>query len=421
MIDEDRLFLTATNGNVSHTCGNIASFITEYFKSHFRKGFFKETKTTTSIAVRQFKNIKKHLIEYKMSKPYLIVQPKLIPDRTDANVEMFRRLYGTNMHDLLTNDAACKFFKDMEKDIIVDFAIERLKMSFEFTMVFDTEYQQYNVAMHINNNFRIEHPYYIPCIIENIIPENIIRLISQQSGIPILDEDGSPYRFLDYMNTVSNLPITLELQPATGKYRFHLMMPISLFVQFDQFDVSDPEYENMSIDSCPITMRLNMEFNYPSRYFFISNQQPPNYSNEEAMSEEYDDVDQQYRFYYTLKQTIIPEEDENRKAFQRMVTFTVDDNDEDSIDIKSLFTRDQINLMNILKNDGRSIDELFNLVIYEDGNLFNRENYEVDYDKLLLKVFNTKEIMTYKLCIYMDNKIMNDYILRLHKEQQKIW
>lgn len=417
MLNVDKLVVTSTNGNISHTCGNIASFITDYFKSHFKKGFFKETSTTTSIAVRQFKNIKKHLIEYKMSKPYLIVQPKLIPDRTDANVEMFRRLYGTSMHDLLTKDAACKFFKDTENDIIVDFAIERAKMSFEFTMVFDTEYQQYNVAMHINNNFRIEHPYYIPCIIENIIPENIIRLISFKSGVPVLDKNGSPYDFLDYLNTVSNLPITLELQPATGKYRFHMMMPISLFVMFEQFDVSDPEYENKSIDSCPITMRLNMEFNYPSRYFFISDCLPPNYSNQEAIEGEYDDIDQKYRFYYTLKQTVIPEEDENRKAFQRMVTFTIDNDEEDEIDIKSLFTLEQLDLINIMKKDNRDIDELFNIIIYEDGDLFEKENYEVDYDNLILKVYNTKSIRTYKLCIYMSNKIMNDYILRLHKKQ----
>lgn len=54
---DDRYFISAINCNIAHTCGNICSVITQYFKSKFSKDFFTNTHLTTEIAIKQFKKI----------------------------------------------------------------------------------------------------------------------------------------------------------------------------------------------------------------------------------------------------------------------------------------------------------------------------------------------------------------------------
>src|SRR5574344_1780143 len=216
-----RVGFATVNGDLAHTCGNITSVVFEDFKNHFPNNFFKTEHVSTRLSIRQFKSIKR-LIDFKKQKPIVSIQPRLEVERNEEMVDAIRHLYGTNIQDVLRPEYHnAKFFKDTENGIFVDFGIDRLKMSFDFNVLVSTEFQQYNISMHMRNRFRLGHPYYLPTNLEYHIPDSIIKKISKDSGIPIKSEqDGTIIEFITYLNKISNIPITYQYQTSTGDYKF---------------------------------------------------------------------------------------------------------------------------------------------------------------------------------------------------------
>ena len=415
---EDRRYITAINGNIAHTCGNVCSIITEDIKSKFKPNFFKNIHKTSEIAVSQFKKIN-DLSEYKWEKPYLIVQPKLlISDPTENHIDIWRRMYDTNIYDITRqSEETAKFFCDSEKGLLIDYAIERVKMAFHFTMYLSTSYQQYNIAAEICNKFRLENAYYKSAIIENIIPDVIIKRLSEDAGIPVRDENGSPNKFLAYLNNKSRIPITLEFQPATGKYRFRLMGQINLLMAYRNLDISEGETDNMTQDNFTIDLDVNMEFNYPSRFFYITDfdNKPTDDITRYKEIEEDEEETQDIGFFYTLQRCIIPDNDVNDRQLKIILALEIENNDIDEVDLTPLIENEYAEVLEQLKSNSVPLNSFINIIVYENDEPLNEKNYSYDLEKKILILKNTKNYETYRIALYVDNVILNEHKLRNYK------
>lgn len=411
-----KLIMNSVNANLAHTCGNITAIIAEEFKSRFPKNYFRYEHVATRLAFRQFAPIRK-VVDFKKQKPILAYQPKLILDRDDRNIDMIRRLYSTTIYDMLRPDYHnVKFFKDTDKGIYIDFSVDRLKMNYEFTVIVGSEYQQYNTALNMQNKFRFEHPYYINAgagaNIETLIPKCIISQISKDSGIPILDQDNNPKPFLDYLNKISNIPITFEFQPATGNYQFFMVIRTNIYMNYTSFSVSDGEKDGQISDSYPITLQLEIEANYPNCFYYLS-------ENKDRTSFETNDENEltnneDIRLYYTFQRTIVPDRDEYDNAMYLTLSFKVEDN-MDEIDISGLFTKLHKKIMDGIKSDYKAASKFINIVVYEDGELMCPEDYYADWNEYKLKLKNVDIKLTYRMVIYIDSLLVNNYKLRHHE------
>ena len=412
---DDRKYISAVNGDIAHTCGNVCAIITDDLVSKFRPKFFKHIHKTSEIAVTQFKKLKDYDIsEFKWSKPFLIVQPKLlITDPTDAHIDIWRRMYGTNMYDITRQtEETAKFFCDSEKGILLDYSIERVKMAFHFIMEFSTQYQQYNAAAKIVNTFRLENAYYKPAIIENIIPDNIIKRISEDSGIPIRDSNGSPNKFLSYLNNKSRIPITLEYQPATGQYRFRLMGQINLLMAYRNLDVTDGGNENMVQNDFNIEMDVHMEFNYPSRFFYVTDfdNKPTGIDREPNEIEPIEN--EETGFFYTMQRCIIPDNDVHDKQLKIVLAIELDNEERDTIDFSTLLEEEYIEVLKKLKEDNIPLTRFINIVVYENADPFDIKKYSFDLETKILTLHDTSIYNTYRIALYVDNVLLNEYKLR---------
>lgn len=408
------LTLSTINANVAHTCGNITSIIFEEFKSKFPKDFFKTEHIATRIAIRQKQNIKR-LVDFKKQKPMVAVQPRFIVERPEFNIDMYRRLYGTRMYDLIRPDYSdIKFFKDPKRGVYIDFSVDRQKMSFEFNIVVSTEFQQYNTAAHMQNTFRIEHPYYINdgdgATIETVIPECIINQLSEDSGIPIKDDKGSIVTFLDYLNKISNIPISYEYQTSTGVYRFFLVIKTNILMTYNSFNISDGDKDNQSSDYFPITLQLDVEFNYPNAFFYLSkNPNPENIQKAEGISMESDNT-----LFYTFQRTLISDRDEEDRELYTSFACLAEDKETDTIPIKEIFHEEQLDLIFKLLQENR-IDEYINIKMYRDGELLDPSQYYIDWVTYDIVLKNPSSKYTYRAACYVNNTIMNHYLLKFHK------
>lgn len=418
----DKKFMSFANVNLAHTCGNVCAVTKDIFKSNFPDNFFKYENVSTEVAVKQFKKIK-NFRDFKYQKPYVLMEPKILfADPTEAHIDFYRRLYGVNVTDVLrpTRQRA-KFFYDEDKGSVMDFTVERLKMSFQFTIVLSTEYQQYNVAGHMINSLRIEHPFYQSVMLETIIPDSLIKLVSNEAGIPVYDEDGKPFKFLNYLNSRSNIPIVVEFQPATGFYKFRMVNKTTLLMKYTNLDVGDGDGDGMIKDSYPISINVDMEFNYVSGFVFVAEkEQAPtfdlNVGSDSERSEAYlsDTVlSLDSTIFHTIQKVIIPNYDASERKLKEVIAF-ISEAEEDEIDLHSVLETEYIDIMKKLKEEGVPYSIFININIYEDEKPKNDEDYFIDYETLTLKIKKTKEYMTYRMAIYVNSDYLNEYRLRNH-------
>lgn len=421
--DDLRFNISTVNANLAHTCGNASSLVFNMFKKFFPKDFFKSEHVNTRLAIRQFQDIRR-TIDFKKQKPIVAMQPRVQVDLSEFNIDMWHRLYGTSIYDLVRPGYYdVKFFKDEQKGIIVDFAVERLKMSFEYTVVVSTEFQQYNVLAHMKNNIRIEHPFYEEGVtLETVLPECIVSQISKDSGIPVKDENGSVKPFLDYMNKISNIPITYGLQTSTGVDRFFMVVTTNLWLNFNGLSMSDGDRDGQTSDYFPIQLQLDTEFNYPSVFYYLNknttSEDAPAIDNTDSTTDETMIMNGKIDMHFTMQKDIIPQYDDNRNEIYLSCTFDVDvdenEDKEDRTDISSLFLKEQTDLINEMLTQDKDPSEYMNIVVYINSDILDKDMYEIDWVTKELVIKHPSNLYTYRLACYTNKSIMNDYILRHH-------
>ena len=73
-------------------------------------------------------------------------------------------------------------------------------MEFDVMIILDTVMEQLNAVNGFKNRVRQDMNFNLETALEAFIPQNIIDLLSHNSGIPVFDENNKVKRFLDYMN-----------------------------------------------------------------------------------------------------------------------------------------------------------------------------------------------------------------------------
>ena len=413
--------ISTINGDIAHTCGNVSAIVFNDFKRHFPKDYFKYEFVNTKLAFRQFTNIKR-VVDFKRQKPLVAMQPKLIVDNSEFNIDMWHRLYGTSLYDIIhdNNNNAVKFFRDEAHDAIIDFFVERMRMSFNFTIMVSTEYQQYNVMAHMKSSFRIDHPYYLEEMqLETLIPDGIIKQLSEDSGIPIIDETLGVKPFLDYINEISNIPVIYGLQGATGKYRFFMVVTTNIWMNYNNFNISDGEKDGQISDHFPLEIQLDVEFNYPSAFYYLSKHKRKEISNIDS-EDGLLGSDRNIEMHLTFNRTLIPERDEFNNQLYISCVVECDDLEEDSVDISSLFTEEQAKVCLQMIMDGKNPNPLIRFIVYEDEFKMHPDRIYVDWIAKELRLSNTKKNRSYRIAVYINNRLFNDYLLRHHDYTNKI-
>lgn len=405
-----RVTLSTVSANFAHTCGNVTSIIFNDFKDHFPKNFFKKTNINTRIALRQFQDIRK-TVDLKIQKPFFSVQPKLIVEDPEFNIDFTHKLYGNNLFDLARPDYMnVKFFKDPNKGICVDFNVDRTKLAFEFNILVSTEFQQFNTVAHMKNTFRIGHPYQVPATLETVLPECIVEKISEESGVPIKDKSGSVIPFLRYMNTISNIPITYGRQTSTGTDRFFMVIRTNIFMTYSDLSISD-DNEGQSSDKYILQMQLETEFNYPSVFYYLSHNGQHIESNESELS-----MDNTVQLHYTIQRTLIPERDNDNYVLFLTCAYDIDtDEDADRTPIGDLIIEENREIVKNLKHNKKPIDHFIHVLLYEDGRIMNNhDEYYIDWEteEIVISMPNKKK--TYRLAIYLNQSLLNAKVLESH-------
>lgn len=407
-----KLALSAINCDMAYTYGNVTALVTELVKRYFPNNFFKDVHIDQEVALRRFQNIRNKM-DLKRMKPFLSIQSKFNIDPTAYNNDMIRRLFTQSLYDLLRPDYYDhKFFKDLKNNIYIDYSVESAQMDYSFKIFVSEQYTQLNVVTQVRNTIPFGHPFDLPVTMEIVIPPVVIKHISDDSEIPIKDDKGSVQPFLDYLNTISKEPITYKLETSKGAYNFFIVMDNTLRLRFENLDMDEGDTVGQTKDNFGVSFTANAQFKYPSSFYYISKnkiEEDPKFDIRGDLSGDTNTLE----LYFSFGNELIPEEMEDGKVKLSSATFKISKIDEE-VDIKEILPSNLVECVNGLK-DKIDYKQIIDIFMYKDSLCCDESDYEFTED-LKIKFSNGDPNAYYKVVVYVDNLVYNDYVIRNTKQ-----
>lgn len=258
--------------SLAHTCGNVTSIMCDYVKKLFPQDYFRSTVISSSISYRQISIFRMKGKEFfKRDKPFLIIRPRIVLDDSDAFLKgslLTERMYDNP--DTTSYGNLQYFIQDVENDVEVKFLLNRMKMTFDVTIVFESMIEQVNMSSYLKNRIPIAHPFFIDSYLEAFVPKEILSILSKAVNIPMVDEKGKVKPFLDYLNGHSAYPITYKVQDSTGLDEYFRFYPVRIDTEFSDLNLDDGSKRGFDYDTFTTTFSITTEFWGTGLYYIFT-------------------------------------------------------------------------------------------------------------------------------------------------------
>lgn len=250
--------LTISNPSIVHTFGNVACVAMNYIQSFFPEDFFTKTHISTKMSHRQLNVYRAGTGFWKNKKPMLVLRPRI---DFDSSSNWF---YGSAMMSRMTHSSSPMEFGDLvpiihdpENAVDVQFLWNRYRIVYDVAIIVDTYNAQINIMNDLRNRLNIEYPYRIKTVLEAYIPKSVIFSIADYMEI----DHNDTAKILEYLNTVSTVPITYKIHDGSGTEEFFMMYPTSIESIATDLTPDDGETRGIIADTFTISLSLSMEFN----------------------------------------------------------------------------------------------------------------------------------------------------------------
>ena len=402
----------ALMSSISHTYGNALAFMQNYIINLFPKDLFKTIHVNSKIAHRQIRSTG---FEYvKKAKPMIIFRPRIGDPNDDrflkgtAMIERQGDLYSTWG---LTN--LMPFMDDPSKDISLKFQMNRNVLYVDCVLIFSTLMQQIDFVHYIQNAVRLNIPFSLHTCFESYLPQEMLKIISDISGVQLYDDKGSTKEFLSYMQGNSKYPITFKFQGSSGTKEFYRYYPVNIETIISDLSWDDGEKVGHVMNQYQVSFSVRMEFNSNGFYYIFSDHLFTDYNN--------------LPITYPDDTTIIPiftdvilKEDLNLKEGWRLYNSASCkiDNPNDTICIDELLNDSIRKVMKYHRDNGVLFFEFLDIKVRRQGEILKEgEEYTIDYETMTVHFHRQSPYYTYKFLICINVEYINDFIKDIFKLQ----
>jgi hypothetical protein len=195
---------------------------------------------------------------WKNKKPMLVLRPRIDFDSSS------NWYYGSTMMSRVTHSSSPMEFGDLvsilhdpDNAVEVQFLWNRYKIIYDVAIIVETYNSQINIMNDLRNRLNIEWPHRIKTVLEAYIPKSVIYSVTDYMGIDRNDTAS----ILEYLNTISTVPITYKLHNGSGNEEFFMMYPTSIESISSDLTPDDGETRGIVSDTYTISLALSMEFN----------------------------------------------------------------------------------------------------------------------------------------------------------------
>jgi hypothetical protein len=401
--------------SLAHTYGNMASFVTEYIKSLFPKNYFSTVHINSALAFKQIslhRSLNKEI--FKKSKPMLIIRPRIEFGDTDvflSGTYLTNRITDNYMEPDLSN--LQKFFIDTDKGLEIKFLLNRLKMSFDISIITETQLDQINQANFLQNRIRQNRPFFLYTSLESYIPRDLVTLLSKDTSISMTDENGSIKTFVDYFNAHSIYPLTYKIKNSSGNNEFFRFYPAEIDTMFTGLSIDDGSKKGQVFDQFVTTFTMTTEFYSAGFYYYFS----PFIGNvtDYTISINADDT---IIPIFTVPNIYSEKIGENWEIYISIMYTVNEQNVDDELDISGVIDEGMKSIIETHIKEDMDLNRFMAIFVMKDNiMLTGNTDYELDLTKFILTTHNGDVDSTYRFVIQIDRLYVNNYI----SERQKLY
>lgn len=395
--------------SISHTYGNVLAWFQQYMLSLVPENTFKTIHVSSKIAHRQIRSTNHEFL--KKSKPMIIFRPRIADmneERFLKGTPMIEKQYG--LYSTWGNSTLQPFMDDPKHDISVKFQQNRSVMNIDVTMIFTTLLAQMDFVHYLQNAIVWGGDNFISTCLEGYLPEDMLKIISDLSEVPLYDKDGSSKEFVEYMNNNSNMPVTYKLSGASGNKEFYRYYATDISTIFQDLSWDDGEKEGHIMKSYQITFSVRLEF-FTTGFYYIFND---NIYDLKLPSTPYTE-DGRIIPVFT---DIFAKEDLNLQPGwhifnQASCRLEVP---KDKVNIKEMFNRSILKAIEYHQENGLPLVEFLDIKIRRQGFLIREgKDYKIDYKDLVVYFNNNSTYYTYKILICINIGYINDMMKTIYK------
>lgn len=394
-------------GSAAHTYGNALAIGQKWILDLFPNNTFKTIHVNSKIGHRQILSTPHEFL--KKSKPMIIFRPRIDYDgdrfmNHTFITEKLADVYNRGPHTDLQ-----PFFMDGKNQVAIKYTLNRYLMYIDVVIVVGSLIQQINYVQYLRNSCRMNIPFDINCFLESYLSKDLMSLVSELSGVPMMDEMGGTKDFLDYLNSNSAYPITYKLQGSTGSDEYYRYYPTKIITQLSDISTDDGERTGQVVSNYQISFTMKMEFwGTGFNYLFsdkIHKTPKPPIPKDGTLIPIYTDV--------------ILHEDLNLSPGWNIYNHATCRLDcaEDSVEIAGLVNASIREAIRYYRQNGLPLLDIIDIRVRRQGELIiPMKDYEVDWDNLSIR-FHNKEFgfYTYNIIIIIDTLRINDLIKEVFK------
>lgn len=387
----------------------------KFFKSKFPDNYFKSEWVNVAHTMRDYANFNKQNV--KKEKPLFSIIPTVEYDYDRENIDMY---YAGADVFLKRSDWQRSFFKDYDHNIFLGMQMRVLRMNFTYKIRVNTRAEELDLFRRMELVFRIGGTQAETISVDFNIPYNLLINIAMMAGFKVkqselagekVAEIVEPLKFLDYLNSHSDIPVTYKYRTINGHNEYFMRIS-NLYTHVstkDKLDVDDGERVGQLENNFTITMQAYLKIPVP-QFFVLYNEKPLPFllKTGEANIP-----------LYSVGQFDIP--DVNDKGWEQIIntTYMLDEH-EKQFDISPLFktnkTEDIDSVIKFCMKNFISPSCFIDIWIYDEseGSYF-KAPFEMDWEKMevLLGLDYPKDHNLY-IAIYVDKKYMNDTLISIN-------
>lgn len=255
--------------SASHTYGNALSSIEQYIIDIFPSGLFKSINTAMSSSNKQLRSTPSQLVKKRFP---MLVSKARIDYGQDGNRALGNSLLTDRMSDIQMSwglGNLQSFMNDRVYNYKLEWFLNRWVMNIDFILAFNTINEQINWMNYLINSTKINHPFIVTRPLESLIPLPLIEEISRIVGIPVYENDCVG-QFLQYMNSVSDYPITYKLKSGSGNDEFFRYYMADMDVTISNPECDEGQRSSQTMRLYEISFSVRVEFNGVGYYFLTS-------------------------------------------------------------------------------------------------------------------------------------------------------
>ena len=411
-----------SNTSITHTFGNVACVALDYVKSFFSEDFFKTTHISTKVAYRQLDVFRSKKEFWKLHKPMLILRPRIELDDSSKwfyNSTEANRVH--NAHNGVEFGCMIPLFVDKIHGTNISFLWNRLKIYYDVVIVLGTANSQLNIAHALNNMIVPNSPFMINTSLEGFIPKNIIYSACNRVGIQSKDTP----KVLEYMNSLSKVPITYKFKNGSGNNEFFALYPTKIEAIISDISIDDGNNKGLAQDNFTISFTMACGFNCMSTFYCLMNDGNDNMITDPIDNTDYLESGACIVPIFTIPiLTNFPVKPGWRIASSPMFTVEpkyVNGEPIDETDISSIITPSIHQILNHQKGMNLPLELFMEFKLYADRTeLIPNEDYEIDLDKFIIRTKKCIKSATYRLFLLINNAYIHAISSEITKFNQEL-